>query len=354
MTERHSRLVLPLGLGALAVALAVTTIYFARDEYQELARSRGEDIGTQTVADEKIGPGRLRLPPAELSVSGIEVAALEPGEAQAAVEVYGTVVDIAPLVDARGRYFAMTGEVRALRTAAGIAEAEYRRAADLFRDDRNVSERVMRTAEADWKAARDRLAIAEANVTAAREAMRIAWGGPLAEMALNPGSPAFAPLLEQREVLLRMIVPYGTDNGIATRVLTIEPPGGGQRASCRLVSVAPGAETGMAGATYLYRAPAAGLRVGARVIGHLSTGNGTLTGVVVPERAVVWHAGRPWVYVREPDNVFARTPVSTRRLVPGGWLNTEGLSPGQEVVVTGAQLLLSEELEYLIRNENED
>jgi hypothetical protein len=329
MTERRSRLVLPLGLGALAVAFAVTTIYFARDEYQELARSRGEDIGTQTVADEKIGPGRLRLPPAELSVSGIEVAALEPGEAQAAVEVYGTVVDIAPLVDARGRYFAMTGEVRALRTAAGIAEAE-------------------------WKAARDRLAIAEANVTAAREAMRIAWGGPLAEMALNPGSPAFAPLLEQREVLLRMIVPYGTDNGIATRVLTIEPPGGGQRASCRLVSVAPGAETGMAGATYLYRAPAAGLRVGARVIGHLSTGNGTLTGVVVPERAVVWHAGRPWVYVREPDNVFARTPVSTRRLVPGGWLNTEGLSPGQEVVVTGAQLLLSEELEYLIRNENED
>jgi hypothetical protein len=354
MTDRRASLAVPLVLGALVVLLALATVYFARDEYQELARSRGEDLGSETVADEKIGPGRLRLPPAELAVSGIEVAALQAGDAAPVTEVYGSVIDIAPLIEARGRYFAMSGEVRALRTATSVAETEYQRVAELFRDDRNVSERVMLTAEAEWKGARDRLAIAEANLAAAREALRIAWGSVLAEMATTSGSTAFAPLLGQQEVLLRMTVPPGQDHGIAQRVLTVAPAGGGPRVACRLVAAAPAAEAGAAGTTYFYRAPAAGLRVGARVIGQLSTGRGTVSGVIVPERAVVWHAGRPWVYVRESEDVFVRTPVSTRRLVPGGWLNGEGLRPGQEVVVTGAQLLLSEELEYLIRNENED
>ena len=88
--------------------------------------------------------------------------------------------------------------------------------------------------------------------------------------------------------------------------------------------------------------------------GYLSTGSGKAKGVVVPERAVVWHAARPWVYVRRDADRFVRTPVSASRLIPGGWFNAEGLEPGAEVVVTGAQLLLSEELEYRIRNENED
>ena len=110
------------------------------------------------------------------------------------------------------------------------------------------------------------------------------------------------------------------------------------------------------GATYYYRAPVAGFRAGARVVGHLGRDAEAATGVVVPERAVVWHAGRAWVYVRDEKekDIFERQPVSASQLLPGGWFNAEGLEAGQEVVVTGAQLLLSEELEYQIRNENED
>lgn len=110
------------------------------------------------------------------------------------------------------------------------------------------------------------------------------------------------------------------------------------------------------GAAYFYRAPAAGLRIGNRVVGHLAGAGGSSAGVIVPERAVVWFAARPWIYVRDGKaaDIFERTSVSATRLVPGGWFNAAGLEPGQEVVVTGAQLLLSEELEFQIRNENED
>ena len=337
-----------------ALLLAGTTIWFGRDEYRELARERGETIGTQTSADEKLGPGELRIGAAERAASGIEVLPLAAAQADAVVEIYGTVVDLRPLIEARGRLLAREGEVRVLRGTVSASESEYQRAAALFKDERNISERAMVAAEAQWRADRERLAIAEADVRSLREALRAEWGATLADLAAIPGSAGFAPLLEMREVLVQMTVPSELDRALATRPLTVEPTGGGARAQARLVSAAPAAAPGAIGTTWFFRAPAAGLRAGARVTGHLSTGRGKAEGVVVPEKAVVWHAGRPWIYVRREDDHFVRTPVSASRLVAGGWFNAEGLKVGDEVVVTGAQLLLSEELEYRIRNENED
>lgn len=338
----------------VALVLAGTTIWFGRDEYRELARDRGDTIGTQTAADEKIGPGELRIGAAERSVSGIEVAPLVAAEADATVEVYGVVVDLKALVEARGRLAAQESAVRALRTAATLSEAEYQRAAALFKDDRNISERTMQAAEAQWRTDRERVAAAETESRSLRETLRATWGAPLTELATNPGSVAFAALVEQRETIVQMTIPHEFDRALGSRPLLVEAAGSGTRIPARLVSAAPGAPPGAIGTTWFFRVPAAGLRAGARLTGYLSTGAGTSRGVVVPERAVVWHAGRPWVYVQRDPDRFVRTPVSASRLIPGGWFNADGLEPGTSVAVTGAQLLLSEELEYRIRNENED
>jgi hypothetical protein len=126
-------------------------------------------------------------------------------------------------------------------------------------------------------------------------------------------------------------------------------------------------------------------------------------GAWVPASAVVWHAGQPWVYVRESDADAPApassapagpvskaksakdadddadrpaTPVATaaspassavatgpgafqRRAVPhahrqGDRWFLPGFEEDDPVVVQGAQVLLSEELKYQIRNENDD
>ena len=120
-------------------------------------------------------------------------------------------------------------------------------------------------------------------------------------------------------------------------------------------SAQPRRAGGLAGASYWFRAASPALRSGMRVTGHVGTGGVARAGVSVPEAAIVWHAGRAWVYVSadEPD-VFQRVAVTVRERLPGGWFAAGGPGPGTPVVVKGAQLLLSEELEYQIRNENED
>jgi hypothetical protein len=49
-----------------------------------------------------------------------------------------------------------------------------------------------------------------------------------------------------------------------------------------------------------------------------------------------------------------RKEVSTVQEVTNGWFDTSHFEAGDEIVVSGAQLLLSEELKFQIRNENQD
>ena len=66
-------------------------------------------------------------------------------------------------------------------------------------------------------------------------------------------------------------------------------------------------------------------------------------GAFVPDRAVVQWDGLAWTYLRRAPDRFERVRVATDRPVSGGWIVLGGLEPGDSVVVTGAQELLSEE-----------
>jgi hypothetical protein len=89
-----------------------------------------------------------------------------------------------------------------------------------------------------------------------------------------------------------------------------------------------------------------------RVAGQLKLGE--REGVMVPSTAVVWHGGKAWAYVKEKDDLFVRKEVSTAQELGNGWFDASHFQAGDEIVVSGAQLLLSEEQKFQIRNENED
>jgi hypothetical protein len=76
-------------------------------------------------------------------------------------------------------------------------------------------------------------------------------------------------------------------------------------------------------------------------------------GVIIPSSAVVWYAGVPWAYFKQGEDQFIRKPISADTEIDKGWFN-KALDIDSEVVISGAQLLLSEEFKYLIKNENDD
>jgi hypothetical protein len=83
-------------------------------------------------------------------------------------------------------------------------------------------------------------------------------------------------------------------------------------------------------------------------------GGGKRHGVALPVSAIVWHAGRSWVYREDGEGSYTRLPVAGP--LTGGphlFIDT-GLVPGMRVVVTGAQTLLSEEFRGHIPSEDDD
>jgi len=69
---------------------------------------------------------------------------------------------------------------------------------------------------------------------------------------------------------------------------------------------------------------------------------------------VVWFANKAWAYRKLGADKFVRTQINTDIEAGNGWFNPTGIKAGDEVVTSGAQLLLSEEFKYQIKNENED
>jgi hypothetical protein len=69
-----------------------------------------------------------------------------------------------------------------------------------------------------------------------------------------------------------------------------------------------------------------------------------MKGLIVPTPAVVWSEDKAWVYQQTAAERFIRRAVPTDISVEKGFFVAEGFSPGDKLVVQGAQALLSEEL----------
>lgn len=313
------------------------------------AAGRGESWGD---VDESAGPsGRstVRIPSAAQKAGGIETRALEPARGEPEIAVYGTVVNIQPLIDLRTRYLAARADADGIRASLKASRAEYQRLSALNRDDRNVSDRAAQVAEAAWRSDAARLAAALRGAAGIAETLRNNWGPVVAGWAADPGSTIFAGLLRHDEALVQMALPFDAPAPGNPILAPAAAPGRGRPA--RLVSPSPQTDPALSGRTYFYRAKADDLRHGMRVVGKLP--GVARAGVIVPASAVVWHAGKPWVYVRR-DGDFERQSVELGQETSGGWFSAASLKPGEQVVVRGAQLLLSEEFKAQIRNENED
>jgi hypothetical protein len=121
-------------------------------------------------------------------------------------------------------------------------------------------------------------------------------------------------------------------------------PSDGSAVEARLIGPAAEADPLTRQPAYLYRARARwpGAVPGTPVTANLANG-ARVEGALVPDAAVVQWEGLAWAYLRRGPGQYARVPVATDQPAPGGWLAGPPFAPGDSVVVTGAQELLSEE-----------
>ncbi|MDP2248415.1 MAG: hypothetical protein Q8J65_09815, partial [Nitrosomonadales bacterium] len=247
-------------------------------------------------------------------------------------------------------------EASVAKASLANTQQEFTSLSALNQDNKNVSDRAVAIAEAALKADQAKLNAAESIARNMRDSIGQQWGETLASQATQQSdSSTFNRIMQYRDVLIQATLPLDSPSPKTGSSITVSPAGSStQTVEAQFVSASPQTDSTMQGKTFYYRAPADTLRVGMRVSIKLKDSEKFNDGVIIPSSAIVWYGGQAWAYRKDESDRFQRIPVSTDNESDGGWFIHTGLKAGDEVVTTGAQLLLSEEFKYQITNENDD
>lgn len=357
----NRKLAIIIGLQALLIVILFwVLVFYGKDEYEAYTREQAEEIEAPSRVGTELGATVVTLSTAMQQQSEIKTSKLQAGVAQETLKSLGNVLSIDTLIELRSQYLNAKAEVTIARASLTNSQQEFQRLSALNQDDRNVSDRVVAAAQAAFKADQAKAQAAETQASNIQNNMRQTWGETLTQLATQTSTNAnFESLLQHKELLVQVVIPFDHTSGTAPDTLSIFPASVSNThisIPAKLVSSAPKADGTVQGETYFYRASAGNLRAGMRVGVQLPNkpSKADAQGVIIPSNAVVWYGGKAWVYQKQTTEKFMRLPIETNKEVNGGWLNGAKFKVDDEIVTSGAQLLLSEEFKSQIKNENED
>ena len=257
---------------------------------------------------------------------GLKIEAPAAAQWQPQIRAAGRVAD--PLA-----FTAAAADYETARAATEVSRSELERTQKLAGQN-NVSPRTLETALA--AAARDALALKSARAKFTSE-----WG---VHLAAQTNLVAFAEKLQTDDTsLIKLSLPVGAFPKPLPPSATIYFFNDETSSIAADFADNLGIDPATQVQTLLFSVNKK-LPPGAAVTGFLKTSGEPVGGVVVPAGAVLRHEGKGWIYVQAETNQFVRTEIPLDRLMENGWFVAEDLSATSRVVVSGAQTILSGEL----------
>jgi hypothetical protein len=357
----NKKTTLIIALQAVLIAtLFWVLVFYGKDEYEAYQNEQEEEIESLNRVSTNEGINIVSLTPATQQNSGIQTIKINSANYQGEIKSFGNVIAIDSLIEAKSRYLSLKSEVDIAKSASMHNLQQYQRLKTLNADDKNVSDQALQAALANVEADKARISASELQLKNLQTNTKLLWGESLANLAFADNAPShLANLLARRNVLIQISLPLSSGTPKQGSSVNVTPLNESV-APIQAIYISPAtqSDTNGFGKTFYYSAPSDLLRIGMRVnVVKASVASQNASGVVIPSNAVVWYAGKAWAYFKAGQDKgyvqFIRKPISTDTEVDEGWFN-QGITENSEVVVSGAQLLLSEEFKYLIKNENED
>ncbi len=284
--------------------------------------------------------------------SGLKTLSVSSVHHQAEFEAIGLVVSIEPLFAFRERYLVAQAELNGAKARLKQAGQSLKRQQELFRVG-IAPKRSLQEQETQGITDQALVEAGKVKLMAITNEARLLWGKTLAEWALSDKTGKLTAFLSGKQHLLQITLPANKQLSSKIDMLWVEHTGNRTKARpARLISRSTQVDNTMQGESYFFQVNADDLRVGMKVSAWIPNPNLRQTGVVVPESALVWYMDQTYVYIKTAKDGFTRRLVKEYSTLPEGYFIKEGITDGEEVVVTGGQMLLSEELRKQIPDED--
>ncbi len=342
----RQQIFVPLILWLLAIAGTGMSACAWADDDEDRA------ISTAAPKSSRQTPGLVKLSLAQQAAAELVSKPLTGITLQNETTSFGKVLDIQPLLELRSRLRSAQADVDVAAAALQLAEKNRNRVQALYKAD-IIAGRELTQTEAQWQSDLTRERAARRHVEEIRREAQHLWGDELAHLALDGEAALLENLAKHRRSLLQLTLPFGTDPlSPQVQVFIARDFERSKAVKAEMISAAPRTDELVQGETWFFHIPTEHLRAGMRINVWVTDG-ARRQGVALPASAIVWQAGKSWVYRDNRDGSYSRLPVDPQPSSDKALFADMALAPGTHVVVTGAQTLLSEEFRGAIPSEDE-
>jgi len=345
----------------LIVSMGIMTYSSFNDEGggSDEAKSRmgGDDGDIPSRMVNFKGQKAIRLDIALQEQNGIKTQQLKAMEIREEFDAFGRVFNINGLVQLRSNLNKINGLKNVVLSELAAANRKLKRLQVLHKEASNISTRQLQEAESESITQHAKLTTLNSELTDVIAEAEQAWGSVLTSWVIDNKTDTFKQLLSGKKVIV--FVSLRAVDTLPDQTEYIYIGRNGNRSSAqKAVYISPAIEsnTVLQGETYYFLADASRdkYRAGMHVHVWVPQTSESIPGVFVPESAVVWSSGKPWVYIRSSEELFVKHVIDSPVELDEGIFVSTGLDVGRKVVISGAQMLLAEEHRWSIPDEDDN
>ena len=320
----------------------ISTVVIADDDDKQ-ATQKVQRLAGQTV---------IKLDEKAQQHSGLQTLKLKPATYQPEFTAYGKVLAIQPLVELRHRYLFALTERNAASAKFKQVEQNIKRQQTLYGEG-ITAKRSLEDQQARWQIDKAQLEATHFQDQVIKEEAELTWGKTLGAYALASDTKKLDALLSGQQKLLKITLPSNQQLVDTPKTIAIDPAGNrGKAQQAQLIAVAPQTDTGTQGISYFFQTPAKNISIGMNITAWIAEPNSQASGVMIPKSALLWSMDQAFVYIKTDDDTFSRRLIDHYSISNDGYFISEGLKPDEELVITGGQMLLSEEMRGQIPDED--
>jgi hypothetical protein len=296
----------------------------------------------------------VKLSADALEYAGVETQQLVASEYLPEFKAQVRVLALGALLTLRSQINQATSAIELAKVQQQTAADELARLTQLNEQAGAVAAKRIIHATASLREAEATLAAARIQLGDLQSQAQQDWGKQIPTWLNSSGSDRLEQLLKHQQSLLLVTLPVGHSLPKHIEQVRIHLSGSQQQSLAALVGPAYVSDPLVQGETYYFTTATGNLRPGMRLEAWVAEHTNAVTGVMIPDAAIVWYSGQAWVYVEAEAGEFHRRSLKNAVTVPGGMFSETDFNAGEMLVVAGAQMLLSEEFKWQIEDEDDD
>jgi len=343
------------------IAFVVCLLVVAAVSWKVISELRRIDSGDERSQADKTGSDRtipsraegadqpaVKLSSDQQKQIGLETAVLKVAPHLEQFRAFGTVLDIARVTELTNNYANAQAQLQAAQAKLEVARSTLERTRNLVQGAA-LAKREFEAAEGTFRTDQAALGAAESQVKTLAATAQQEWG-PVIGKGITERSQEVVRLIERDQFLVQVTLSPGVTLVGLPQTALAQAPNRDANIDLQYISPATRTDARIQGLSYFFTAPGdSGLLPGMNTAVYVPSGK-TYEGVFVEDTAIVRWQGRSWVYLRAGPNTFKRHPISTDQPVSDDDYVVRDIPAGSEIVMRGAQVLLSEEAKSELRD----